>query len=147
LVVVTKRPRELTRAQLKQIKLALDEAGYTETNLRTAWREWKNEDIAANIVGFIRNRALGAPLLPYTARVDHALQSILASQSWTSPQRQWLQKFANQIKADTIVDRDALDQGVFQNSGGYVRLNKIFDGHVSDILTDFQARIWQDAAA
>lgn len=147
LVVVTKRPRELTRAQLKQIKLALDTAGYTETSLRIAWREWKNEDIAANIVGFIRNRALGSPLLPYTERVDHALKSILASKNWTSPQRQWLLKFANQIKADTIVDRDALDQGVFQNSGGYLRLNKIFDGHVSDILTDFQARIWQDTAA
>jgi len=147
LVVVTKRPRELTRAQLKQIKLALDEAGYTETNLRTAWREWKNVDIAANIIGFIRNRALGSPLLPYGERVDHALQSILASQAWTSPQRQWLQKFANQIKADTIVDLDALEHGVFQNSGGFVRLNKIFDGHISDILTDFQARIWSDAAA
>lgn len=147
LVVVTKRPRELTRAQLKQIKLALDAAGYTETNLRIAWREWKNEDIAANIIGFIRNRALGSPLLPYAERVDHALQSILAAQTWTTPQRQWLLKFANQIKADTVVDRDALDQGVFQNSGGFLRLNKIFDGHVQDILTDFQARIWQDAVA
>jgi len=147
LVVVTKRPRELSRAQLKQIKLALDEAGYSETSLRIAWREWKNEDIAASIVGFIRNRALGSPLQPYAERVDHALQSILASQPWTSPQRQWLSKFANQIKADTIVDRDALDQGVFQNSGGYLRLNKIFDGRVSDILADFQARIWQDAVA
>jgi type I restriction enzyme, R subunit len=117
------------------------------TSLRIAWREWKNKDIAANIIGFIRNRALGSPLLPYTERVDHALQSILASKTWTTPQRQWLLKFANQIKADTIVDRDALDQGGVQNSGGFPRLNKIFDGHVQDILTDFQARIWQDAAA
>lgn len=147
LVVVTKRPRELTRAQLKSVKLALDTAGFSEVNLRTAWREWKNQDIAANIVGFIRNRVVGSPLLPYAERVDHALQSILASQAWTSPQRAWLQKFANQIKADTIVDSDALDHGAFQNIGGYVRLNKIFDGHVSDILTDFQARIWQDATA
>ena len=147
LVVVTKRPRELTRAQLKEIKLALDAAGYSETALRTAWREWKNEDIAASIIGFIRHRALGSPLLPYAGRVDHALQSILASQTWTTPQRQWLQRIANQIKADTVVDREALDQGVFQSNGGFSRLNKIFDGHVQEILSDFQDRIWQDVVA
>ncbi len=79
LIVVAQRPRELTRAQLKEIKLALDEAGYSEINLRTAWREWKNQDIAATIVGYIRNRALGSPLLPYAERVEHALQAILSS--------------------------------------------------------------------
>ncbi len=147
LVVVTQRPRELTRAQLKQIKLALDEAGYSETALRTAWREWKNEDIAATIVGFIRARALGEPLLPYAERVDHALAGIVASRAWTSPQRQWLQRIANQIKADTVVDREALDHGLFQNNGGFPRLNKIFGGQVQSILTDFHDRIWQKVAA
>jgi type I restriction enzyme R subunit len=147
LLVVTKRPRELTRAQLKEIKLALDDAGYSETALRTAWRELKNQDIAATIVGFIRSRALKAPLLPYSARVEHALQSVLASRTWTSPQRQWLQKIANQIKADTVVDRDALDKGIFQNNGGFLRLNKIFEGRVQAILADFHGRIWQDTAA
>jgi type I restriction enzyme R subunit len=147
LLVVTQRPRELTRAQLKEIKLALDQAGYSETALRTAWREWKNVDIAATIVGFIRARALGEPLLPYAERVDHALQGILASRRWTSPQRQWLQRIANQIKADTVVDREALDHGIFQNNGGFPRLNKIFGGQVQSILTDFHDRIWQDAAA
>ncbi|BAY38492.1 type III restriction enzyme res subunit [Nostoc sp. NIES-2111] len=37
LVVVTQRPRELTRAQLKELRMLLDTAGYTETNLKTAW--------------------------------------------------------------------------------------------------------------
>jgi type I restriction enzyme R subunit len=73
LVVVAQRPRELTRAQLKEIKLALDEAGYSEINLRTAWREWKNQDIAATIVGHIRNRALGSPHCPGSASDHHRL--------------------------------------------------------------------------
>jgi type I restriction enzyme R subunit len=146
LIVVTQRPRELTRADLKAVRLALDEAGYSEVALRIAWRDLRNQDIAASIVGFIRARALGTPLLPYAECVQHALQSILASRAWTSPQRQWLEKIANQIKTETIVDREALDHGLFQNSGGFPRLNKIFDGQVAEILTDFHARIWQDAA-
>ena len=47
LAIVCQRPRELTRKALKELKLALDQAGYTEKNLRVAWQDWKNEDIAA----------------------------------------------------------------------------------------------------
>jgi type I restriction enzyme, R subunit len=147
LVVVAQRPRELTRAQLKEIKLALDEAGYSEINLRIAWREWKNQDIAATIVGHIRNRALGSPLLPYAERVERALQAILSSHAWTAPQRQWLQRIANQIKAETVVDRDAFDHGVFASNGGFTRLNKTFEGQLETVVADFHGRIWQDAVA
>jgi type I restriction enzyme R subunit len=147
LLVVTQRPRELTRADLKAVKLALDQAGYSEIALRTAWRDWKNQDIAANIIGFIRARALGTPLVPYAERVEHALQAVLALRAWTTPQRQWLQRIANQIKADTVVDRDALDHGIFQSNGGFPRLNKLFDGQVQELLADFHGRIWDDAAA
>jgi type I restriction enzyme R subunit len=147
LVVVAQRPRELTRIQLKEIKIALDEAGYSEISLRTAWREWKNQDIAATIVGFIRNRALGSPLIPYAERVDHALQGILVSRNWSAPQRQWLQRIANQIKAETVVDRDALDHGVFAANGGFARLNKTFEGHLEAVVADLHDRIWQDVAA
>ena len=49
--------------------------------------------------------------MPYEQRVETALQRILASRSWSKPQRDWLQRIANQAKAITIVDRDALDVG------------------------------------
>lgn len=50
LIVVTSRPRDLTRAQLKELRLLLDAAGYSEMKLQEAWRETTNEDIAASIV-------------------------------------------------------------------------------------------------
>jgi type I restriction enzyme R subunit len=37
LAVVCQRPRELTRQTLKELKLALDAAGFTEKNLQVAW--------------------------------------------------------------------------------------------------------------
>jgi type I restriction enzyme, R subunit len=90
LLTVLTRPRELTRKQLRELALELDKAGYSEANLATAWREKTNQDIAARIVGYIRQAAIGDPLLLYEQRVDNALQKILASRAWTTPQRQWL---------------------------------------------------------
>ena len=79
LVTVLTRPRELTRKQLRELALELDKAGFSEASLATAWREMTNQDIAARIVGYIRQAAIGDPLVPYDQRVDSALQKLLAS--------------------------------------------------------------------
>jgi type I restriction enzyme R subunit len=147
LVVVTQRPRELTRAELKELKRVLDEAGYTETYLRTAWKEKTNADIAASIVGFIRQAALGDALVSYAERVDRALAKVLAGQAWAGPQRQWLEKIGKQLKAETVVDREALDSGAFLRDGGFKRINRVFDGKLEDVLGDLRGEIWREASA
>lgn len=149
LMTVLTRPRELTRKQLRELLLALDSAGFTEANLATAWREMTNQEIAARIVGFIRQAAIGDALTPFDQRVDRALQKILAAQNWTTPQRQWLQKIAAQTKANLIVDRDALDdpnQLFRREGGGFQRLNKIFDGQLETVLAEFNESLWEPAA-
>ncbi len=144
LTVVTQRPRDLTRQQLRELKLQLDAAGYTETNLRTAWAEVSNQDIAASIIGFIRQQALGSPLVPYDQRIQRAVSKVLASRPWTPPQRSWLQRIAKQLERETIVDRDSLDRGQFQAEGGFNRLNKIFGGQLEAVLADLHAHLWED---
>jgi type I restriction enzyme R subunit len=146
LLVVTQRPRDLTRAQLRELKLALDEQGFTEPYLREAWREAKNQDIAATIIGFIRNQALGSPLIPYRDRVQSALQRILDRGHWTAPQRKWLERIGQQLVTETIVDRDALDQGEFKRQGGFARLNKVFDGKLEQVLGDLAGAVWEESA-
>ena len=146
LLVVTQRPRDLTRQQLRELVLALDEAGFGELKLRTAWRDAKNEDIAASIIGFIRQAALGDPLEPYDARVDRAMRRILAGQQWTNPQRRWLDRIANQIKQEVIVDREALDAGQFRQEGGFRRLNKVFEGRLEALLGEINEAIWAEAS-
>jgi type I restriction enzyme R subunit len=145
LLVVTQRPHDLTRWQLCELKLALDDAGYNEAHLRTAWHQAKNEEVAASIIGFIRQRALGSALVPYAHRVDRALAKILQSRKWTTPQRRWLDLIARQMKAETIVDRPALDQGQFKRKGGFDRINtRTFDGQLETILGDLHEAVWQD---
>jgi type I restriction enzyme, R subunit len=142
LLIVTQRPRELTRQQLKELRLALDLAGYSQVNLQTAWRNATNEDIAASIIGFIRKAALGDALIPYSDRVDRSLKQILASRAWTTPQRQWLERIGKQIKVEYVVDRTALDEGAFRSQGGFMRIDKVFDGKLESILADIQERLW-----
>jgi type I restriction enzyme R subunit len=149
LTAVLTRPRDLTRKQLRELALELDRAGYSEAALTTAWREMTNQDIAARIVGYIRQAAMGDALVPFDQRVDHALTKILASQSWTTPQRQWLQRIAAQTKANLIVDREALDdpdQVFRREGGGFNRLDRIFDGQLQQVLDDFNDTLWQPAA-
>ena len=144
LVIVTQRPRELTRQQLKELKLKLDEAGYSEPALRSAWAQVSNQDIAASIIGFIRQQALGSPLVPYEQRVDRALQKVMASQQWTTPQRKWLERIGRQLKVETIVDREALDRGQFKAQGGFNRLNKVFGGKLEQVLGDIHEELWRE---
>jgi type I restriction enzyme R subunit len=149
LVTVLTRPRELTRKQLRELALELDSAGFSEASLSTAWREKTNQDIAARIVGYIRQAAIGDALVPYEQRVDRALQTILAAKSWTTPQRQWLQKIAAQTKANLIVDRAALDDPdlVFKREGGgFARLDRIFGGELQQVLEAFNESLWPPAA-
>lgn len=146
LLVVTQRPRDLTRKQLRELMLQLDQAGFSETALRTAWRETTNQDIAATIIGHIRHAAAGLPLVPYKERVAKAMQKILSSRAWTPPQRKWLERIGKQLEVETIVDREALDRGEFQAQGGFARLNKIFDGHLEELLHELTDTIWHVAA-
>jgi type I restriction enzyme, R subunit len=146
LIVVTQRPRELTRESLRELKLLLDQAGFGETALQTAWREAKNEDIVATIIGHIRRAAIGSPLLPYTERVDRAVVALRKSNKFTTIQAQWLTRIAKQIKVEAIVDRTALDRGEFKSSaGGFTRLNKIFDGKLEALLGELADEVWRDA--
>jgi len=145
LAVVVQRPRELTRAQLREVLHALDAAGYSETSLRVAHRDLSNVDVAAKIVGFIRRQALGSPLEPYASRVDRALRTIVARQPWTTPQREWLARIGKQLKLETVVDHGALDQGAFKSAGGFTRIDKVFDGKLATVLGDLQDALWSEA--
>lgn len=146
LTVVVQRPRDLTRAELRSLRLELDKMGFSETSLRRAWNDASNEDIAASIIGFVRQAALGDPLIPFEARVQQATKAILAKTKWTDPQKQWLRRIAEQITKEIVLDRDSIDHGNFASHGGFNRLNKVFNGQLETILHDFNEELWKASA-
>lgn len=146
LTLVVQRPRELTRAELKALRLQLDTLGYSEKSIQRAWSDAKNEDIAASIIGFVRQAALGDALTPFDERVHAAMRRIVARGTWTDIQRRWLKRIEEQVIREIVVDRVALDAEPFSNDGGFVRLNKVFNGQLETVLADLNEQIWKDAA-
>ncbi|MEM1251609.1 MAG: type I restriction-modification system endonuclease [Cyanobacteria bacterium P01_H01_bin.21] len=142
LIVVTQRPRDLTRQQLKELRIELSKAGYSETMLKAAWRDKTNEEITASIIGYVRQAALGDPLVPYGERVQQAMKKILTSQKWTAPQRKWLERIGKQLEKEYVVDKETLNQGAFKTQGGFPRINKVFQGKLEQVLSAINESLW-----
>ena len=144
--LVVQRPRDLTRTDLQALRRALDLKGYSEASLRRAWADAKNEDIAASIIGFVRQAALGDALVPYSDRVRAAMQKIVNGGKWSEPQKRWLKRIGEQVEKEIVVDRAAIDRAPFDKDGGFARLNKVFDGKLEIVLAGINEELWRKSA-
>ncbi|WP_136685479.1 type I restriction-modification system endonuclease [Falsirhodobacter xinxiangensis] len=144
--LVVTRPRDLTRKSLRDLRLALDAQNFTENALRTAWRDKTNDDIAASIIGFIRQAALGDPLVPYADRVAAAIQRVANAHKLDDVQRRWLTQIGKEMTSKVVIDREAFDSPPFLQQGGYKRMNKIFKGELETILDEIRTETWEPAA-
>ncbi len=65
LKILIQRPRDLKRKDLRELQLLLDQNGYTEKNLQTAYAEMTNQKITAKDLNNIINREDGYWWLTY----------------------------------------------------------------------------------
>ncbi|WP_144156023.1 type I restriction-modification system endonuclease [Paraburkholderia sp. BCC1885] len=145
LSVVVNRPKDLTRAELREVRLLLDQHGFNEAKLKTAWRNQTNQEIAASIVGYIRQAALGEPLVPFDQRVAHAMEGIYKLTNWTTVQRNWLKRLAKQLAHEVVVDTQFVNTA-FANDGGAKKLDKTLDGKLDTVLHELAGALWQQVA-
>jgi type I restriction enzyme, R subunit len=150
LTIVCTRPSELTREELRKLRLELDRKGYSENSLQSAWREAKSEDIAADIISFIRKQALGDPLISHEERIRNAMGKIYSMKPWTNVQKQWLERIEKQLLKESVLDPNpvnAFNVEPFKSKGGYKKLNIVFNGELDNLvqkinhsLYDYQKR-------
>jgi type I restriction enzyme R subunit len=146
LQVVTTRPRDLTREDLRTLRLLLAERGFDEAALRTAWKDARNEDIAASIIGYIRQAAIGSPLIPFEERVNRAVGRIRLSRRWSANQVRWLDRLAAQLKKEIIIDDSLFDAPAFRQQGGRAALDAQFPGEVDTLLDQLSTYTWEESA-
>ena len=147
LSLVLRRPRDLTQADLRALAMALQDAGFSETALRSAWREAKQQDVAARLIGFIRQAALGDALEPWSMRVQRAVEAIIKRSALNPQQQQWLRRIGTQVAEIGVADPAALDQGQFREAaGGFARLDRVFGGRLAALLGDINEAAWKDTA-
>lgn len=147
MIAAVQRPRELTRKELKELAVLLDDNGYPEASLRQAYGRARNADIAAHIIGFVRQAALGDPLVPYETRVRNGVQHIIDSRDWSPKQRQWLSRIGRALQAQPVGDPAILSDPLFAQFGGFEAVDREFDSGLGEVLKDLNAAIWDQPAA
>ncbi len=134
LQIICSRPKELDRKSLKEFYLLLDEQGYNTRSLNSAWKDAKNENIAADIISFIRTLALGDTLISHEERIKKAVQKVRDSRTWNTIQLKWLEKFEKQLLVENVLRADDLNEDPFKMDGGFNRLNKIFENELEKVI-------------
>lgn len=145
LAVIVNRPKDLTREQLREVRLLLDQHGYGEARLQSAWRNRTNQDIAASIIGYIRQAALGEALQPFEQRVAQAMQGIYALTNWTPVQRKWLERLAKQLHHEVVIDQQFVNRA-FAQDGGAKRVDGLLGGQLAQVLDTLAGGLWAQAA-
>ena len=134
LKLICTRPQELDRQSLKELRLELDKHGFSTSALNSAWRESRNEDIAADIISFIRTLALGDALVSHEERIRRAMNKVRGMNSWNKIQLRWIDRFEKQLLQENILQKTDLDLDPFRTNGGFQRLDKIFNNELEQVI-------------
>ena len=137
--VLINRPSDLSLQDLRQIQSVLSAHGFKENDLQSAWKTANKVDIAANIISFIRQAALGTPLESDTAVVDRAMSKVYGMADWTTVQMKWLKRIEEQLKQNHILGPNAStafnDIEVFKEHGGYKQMKRVFGKQTDEIVS------------
>jgi type I restriction enzyme, R subunit len=137
--IICTRPKSLTRKELRDLLIELDQQGYNERWLKSAWKDAKNEDIAADIISFIRTLAIGETLISHEQRIKNAVDTVRNRGNWNTTQQKWLDRIELQLLAETVLQPEDFDKSPFSDAGGFKRLDNIFEhqlGQIIDTIND-----------
>lgn len=150
LQVVLTRPQTLTRAELKSLRAELDAAKFPMRQLNAAFKNAKNVDIAADIVGMIRSLMLGDTLISKSERIDKAMKEVWAAKKWTNPQEGWLKRIEKRLRQEN--NDPILDEGFFasdevlKDNGGFKRFNLLFNQEGAAVIQLFNEYLLRPTA-
>lgn len=140
------RPSALTRKSLKELRATLSDKGFTEEYVRSAWKNARNEDIAADIIAYIRALAIGTAVETPQQRLDRAFRTLKVARSWTKIQSDWLDRIRTQLEKETLLDKELFEQEPFKSDGGYQRLNKIFQNDLDFVIKTVNENLFAQTA-
>lgn len=140
------KPSDMTRAQLRELKLLLDKESYTETNLNNATSAVKNEEIVADIISYVRQAVLHTPILNHDDRVKAAFAKLIAAHRFSKMQLDLLEKIKTYMLHESILNRETFEAPAFKRDGGFSRFDKKFDGKLIEIIRELNTYIYEGAA-
>ena len=145
LKIICTRPRDLTRASLKNLKLALDREGFTTQQLNTAISELTNEEMAADIISLIRRYAIGAALISHEARIRRAVDKLKKAHKFTKQELSWIARMEKYLMEESVLNVSVFDEDSrFKTSGGFAKINKVFANQLESIVLELNEYLYDD---
>ena len=140
------RPSDMTRAQLRELKLELDKENFTESSLNEAASAVSNERIVADIIAFVRRAVLKTPLVNHDDRVKMAFSKLISAHHFNKMQLDLLEKIKVYMLHESILNTETFEAPAFKMDGGFARFNKKFGGQLVEIIREINTYIYEGAA-
>ncbi|ATA72923.1 type I restriction-modification system endonuclease [Capnocytophaga sp. H4358] len=138
LSILCSRPKELTRNELKSLRLEMEQAGYSIREINHAWNKAKNVDITTDIIGIVRTLALGSALVDYSVRLENAFKKLKNHRQFTKIEEKWLDRIEKHLVKEQFIDHESFNTGAFKNEGGYEKINKAFKNQLDEIVDELK---------
>ncbi len=141
--IVAVRPKELTRQSLRDLKLILDRNNFSETKLQTAWRQMTNEEIAADIISFIRQRSIGNALVSKEERIHTAIvKTKEAHPELSKVQLNWLERIEAYLQKEVVLNKDSFEAPQFKIKGGYAAVDRAFGNKLDAFIDEINSHMY-----
>ena len=145
--IVCTKPSDLTRAQLRELKLALDKEGYNENSLNEATSAIKNADIVADIISYVRNAVLDIPVYNREDKIKIAFEKLIKAHSFNKIQIDLLEKIKTYMLHESLLNIETFEAPAFKMDGGFNRFNVKFEGKLLEIIREINTYIYEQGVA
>lgn len=143
--IICTRPADLSRSSLKSLRLALGREGFTARQLNSALSQMSNQDIAADIIGFIRTYGVNAELLGHEERIRRAVARLKQAHSFSRAEEKWIDRMEKYLLNESVLSVRTFDESVlFKDKGGFAALDKLFHHQLESIVTELNTYLYDD---
>ena len=143
--IVCTRPKDLTREELKSLRLTLDREGFTTQQLNTAISQMTNEEIAADIISLIRRYAIGSGLISHEARIRKAVEKLVKAHKFSKQEMNWIKRMETYLMNESVLNVKIFDEDVrFKEQGGFKKIDKVFQNQLENIVLELNTYLYDD---
>lgn len=143
--IICTRPKDLTRKDLKDLRLTLDREGFTTQQLNTAIYELTNEEIMADIISLIRRYAIGSTLISHEARIHRAVEKLKNKHNFSKQEQSWISRIERYLLGESVMNIKVFDEDSrFASYGGFNKINKIFQNNLESIVLELNEYLYDD---
>ena len=135
LKLLKENPKLFKRKDLKELRYILDENGYKETDLNSAYREVKNVNITADILSYIKKVLKGSTIIDKKEKIQDIEKRIKRLENWNPGQIKIIEKIISQLRENSYLTEEDFKTGILKDGlGGYKNIDKNLKGNLKDII-------------